>query len=49
MVWINETEIIRIGKMFQYIKLDIYIYIPTRKMKFNENNEKFDRKNGLDK
>ncbi len=39
MVWINETVIIRIGKMFQYIKLDIYIL--TRKMKFNANNEKF--------
>ncbi len=26
MVWINETVIIRIGKMFQYIKLDIYIF-----------------------
>ncbi len=26
MVWINETGIIRIGKMFEYIKLDIYIY-----------------------
>jgi hypothetical protein len=39
MVWINEIEIIRIGKMFQYIKLNIYIL--TRKMKFNANNEKF--------
>jgi hypothetical protein len=25
MVWINEIEIIRIGKMFQYIKLNIYM------------------------
>ncbi len=31
--------------MFSYI----YIYIPTRKMKFNANNEKFHRENGLDK
>ncbi len=47
MLWINETGMILIGKMFEYIYL--FIYIPTRKMKFNANNEKFPRKNGFDK
>ncbi len=47
MVWRNEIEIISEGKMFRDNQL--YIYILTRKMKFNGNNEKFHGQNGVQK
>jgi hypothetical protein len=43
----NQIAIIHSKKIFRYVQL--YTYTLTGKMKFNENNEKFSRKNGLDK
>ncbi len=43
----NQIAIIPSKKIFRYVQL--YTYTLTGKMKFNENNEKFQRKNGLDK
>ncbi len=43
----NQIAIIHREKIFRYVQL--YTYTLTGKIKFNENNENFPRKNGLDK